>query len=535
MIYFAEELEKQRRSGVLMIWIFISCREPMIKDTSIMEEEESHGWYSQLYPEDWNPEYTDTQGLFLHDFSYAGYHNGEKEPPTVDDFSRYSVLNYGADPQGQNDSTAAFHSAIEAAIGGGIVWVPEGLYRIDGVLRIEHSNIVLAGEGSDKSRLRFTKDTSMTDQSSIIFSGTVIQGMEEMIVQDISSRSKEAYIENPEALREGQDVALGWVITDDFVEEHGMSDYWSVFNGQWVPFFRRTIENVDEDNVSFDVPSRYRAMLRDLASIRIEEGYISECGIQDLSVANAIEFLQALQFDRVHAIQFEGVKDCWMKNVHSFAPPEHTHHLQSGGVKILSSKRVTVADSRMEQAQHRGGGGNGYLFEVSQSSEILIRDSIGIAGRHNFIQNWGFGTTGCVFLRTESRDGTAYIDETGELSSVGYSEFHHSLAMANLIDSSTADDGWKAVNRLFYSSGSGHSATENVFWNIKGEGSLYSYQYGYGYVIGSTNIDVYTEVSNVYDSFGTAPEDFSEGIEEGSTLIPQSLYEDQLRRRLSRQ
>ena len=106
--------------------------------------------------------------------------------------------------------------------------------------------------------------------------------------------------------------------------------------------------------------------------------------------------------------------------------------------------------------------------------------------------------------------------------------------MANLIDSSTADDGWKTVNRLFYSSGSGHSATENVFWNTKGDGTLYSYQYGHGYVIGSTDIEVYTEVSDVYDSFGTAPEDFSEGLEEGRALIPQSLCEDQLRKRITR-
>lgn len=521
-----------------MIWIFLSCRTPMavdtaVEDTFIVHEETVNGWYSRLYPESWTPEHTDTEGRFLHDFSYAGYHNGEQELPSLGSLSRYSVLDYGADPQGESDSTAAFHSAIEAATGGGIVWIPEGLYRIDGLLRIEHSNVTVAGEGPSKSRLWFTKSTSMTDQSSITFSGAVTQGQDMPLAQDNPSRAKEVHVNPAQSLQEGQDVALGWFITDDFVEEHGMSDYWTVFNGQWVPFFRRTVTAVDQERVELDVPSRYTSKLRDNASLRIEEGYISECGIQDLSVANAIDFSQAILFDRAHAILFEDVKDCWMNNVHSFSPPEQTEHLQSGGVKILASKRVTIIDSRMEQAQHRGGGGNGYLFEISQSSEILIQDSIGIAGRHNFIQNWGFGTSGCVFLRTESREGTAYIDETGDLSSVGFSEFHHSLAMANLIDSSTADDGWKAVNRLFYSSGSGHSATENVFWNTKGDGTLYSYQYGHGYVIGSTDIEVYTEVSDVYDSFGTAPEDFSEGLEEGSTLIPQSLYEDQLRKRIT--
>ena len=60
-------------------------------------------------------------------------------------------------------------AAIEAAENGGVVWVPAGTYRIDGLLRIEQSNVVLAGEGPEKSRLWFTKNTAMTDQSSILF------------------------------------------------------------------------------------------------------------------------------------------------------------------------------------------------------------------------------------------------------------------------------------------------------------------------------------------------------------------------------
>ncbi|MFY0537616.1 hypothetical protein [Nannocystis pusilla] len=57
---------------------------------------------------------------------------------------------------------------------------------------------------------------------------------------------------------------------------------------------------------------------------------------------------------------------------------------------------MTVADSTLELAQHRGDGGNGYLFEVMQSGEVLVRDCVARAGRHNFVQNWGFGATGIV-------------------------------------------------------------------------------------------------------------------------------------------
>ena len=524
--------------NIMILYIF-ACTSVTSSDTDSSSHEDSaheginSGWYSELYPETWKPTDTSSEGRFIHDFSYAGYHNGEEEPSILSSMNTFSVLDYGADSEGEEDATQAFQDAIHAAQDGGVVWIPEGLYRIDQLLKIENSNIILAGESPEKSRLWFTKSTSMTDQSSILFRGTIQQGAEALLSQDAPSRSNHIYVDHTDDIEIGQDVSIGWVITDEFVADHNMSNYWMTFRGQWVSFFRRSVVGIEENRVILDVPIRYPIYQRDQASIRVEEGYLSECGVQNISISNAIEKTNALLFDRAHAIQLEATKDCWVDHVASFAAPDQEEHLQSGGIKVLSSKRATISNSSMEQSQHLGDGGNGYLFEISQSSEILIRDSVARAGRHNFIQNWGFGTSGCVFLRTESRDGEVHFDDSGSITGTGFSEFHHSLAMANLIDNSLADDGWKAVNRLFYSSGAGHSATENVFWNIKGDGSLYSYQYGHGYVIGSTNIDVYTEVSDVYDSNGTAPEDYSEGIGEGETLIPQSLYEDQLQKRLA--
>ena len=66
----------------------------------------------------------------------------------------------------------------------------------------------------------------------------------------------------------------------------------------------------------------------------------------------------------------------------------------------------------LAHAENIGGGGNGYLFEVRQSMRILFRDCVAKKGRHNFIQNWGFGTTGCVWLQVESEDGVSGLDET---------------------------------------------------------------------------------------------------------------------------
>jgi hypothetical protein len=224
------------------------------------------------------------------------------------------------------------------------------------------------------------------------------------------------------------------------------------------------------------------------------------------------------------------VKDAWARGLVTFASPLSSDggHVQSGGIYVSASKRVTVADTTVERAQNRLSGGNGYLFELQQSSEVLVRDAVGRRGRHNFIQNWDFQTNGCVFLRVTSLDGAA---DHGFVNLPALSEFHHSLAAANLIDGSTSNDGWGAVNRGSESSGAGHSATENVFWNLRG-GIVRSLQFGWGYVIGTTDAQVFTGLSDVAGrAVGTAPEDWVEGRDQGATLWPESLYEDQLQRR----
>ena len=170
---------------------------------------------------------------------------------------------------------------------------------------------------------------------------------------------------------------------------------------------------------------------------------------------------------------------------------------------------------------------------MRQSSEILFADCEAAHGRHNFIQNWGFGATGIVWLRVKTSEGKVLWDPNlPSVAAVGASEFHHSLATANLIDSCVVDDAWKALNRFNESSGAGHTTTETVFWNTTGSGSLHCHQYGWGYVIG-TGAELAVEAGLFpLASLLTEPADWVEGLGAAGTLEPTSLYEDQLARRL---
>jgi hypothetical protein len=508
-------------------------------------------WRSALFPEDWTPAFTDEQGRFLHDFSYAGYHNSLDPLPDTSGIPSFSVLDFGADPLAAGDSTPAFQDAITAAsvAGGGVVFVPEGLYRCDGTLAVKQSGVVIRGQGPELSRVFFSKTEGMEGANHITFSGALSASLQVPLAKDGQNRAPYVEVDDASGFAPGDDVSIGWVISDAFVEAHGMTGTWKAFNGTWRPFFRRQVEAVDlsvvPNVVVLDVPLRYPGLVSDQASLRKETGYLSEVGIEDIGLANAVDWDTAWTVERLHLVMFSGVKDGWMRNVHSFVSPLAPEsgdgagaHLQNSGLAVQESKRITVADCSMQKAQNRGEGGAGYLFEILTSSEVLTRDCVAAEGRHNFIQNWGFGTTGCVWFQCTSSGGFAIpVKELPMIGTTGYSEYHHSLATANLVDSCTFADGFKAVNRHDWSSGAGHTATQDVFWNTQGSGQLFSRQFGWGYVIGTEEaLSTFTALTGLGGSEGegTAPEDYVEGLGAGKALVPQSLFEEQLLLRTSK-
>ncbi|MER6117078.1 glycosyl hydrolase family 28-related protein [Streptomyces sp. NPDC001743] len=91
----------------------------------------------------------------------AGYRAGSELPrPRPGHGFTADVLHYGAEPDGSADAAPAINRAIAAAgrRGGGTVLIPEGTYRIDDVIRIGHSNVVVRGAGSGRTTLHATKN-----------------------------------------------------------------------------------------------------------------------------------------------------------------------------------------------------------------------------------------------------------------------------------------------------------------------------------------------------------------------------------------
>lgn len=498
-------------------------------------------WRSSLYPVDWKPGFADDAGRSLQDFSYAGFRYGENPDPGL--VNPMDVV--GADPTGAMDATSAIQMSLDAAAfkGGAIVHLPAGLYRIDGELKVNGSNVILRGDGPEQTKLYFTKTTDMNFKAHLSFGAPLTVDLESSLVSDGEMGSTTISITDASGFAPGDDIAIGFMITPEFIAEHNMTGTWIAFNDTWQTFFRRTITAIDTNSspptLQIDVPLRYPVKIRDKASVRREKGYLSGVGVESLGLANAASWDEAWDANQTHLLQFDHVMDGYVRHVRSFPSPIAPTsgkgagaHLLSSGILISESKRFTIEHTELSAAQNRGGGGNGYLFEIQRSNEVLIRDSKGTAGRHNFIQNWGFGTSGCVWLRVESHDGRAYTAKDSNLGVSGHSEYHHSLATANLVDASFFDDGFSTINRQGESTGAGITGTMNVVWNVRGPGTLRSMQYGWGYVIGTSGPYLITE-SPLPISQGTEPVDFVEGQERGLELEPQSLYDDQRAKRIA--
>ncbi len=94
----------------------------------------------------------------LPDFSYAGYHRGEKAIPVVS-HKVYNVLDYGAKPNDCKSDCKALRKAIAAAEknGSGIIFFPKGRYYFNTKkdsrkpIIVKGSNIVFRGEGSGEN------------------------------------------------------------------------------------------------------------------------------------------------------------------------------------------------------------------------------------------------------------------------------------------------------------------------------------------------------------------------------------------------
>ncbi|MGE9292661.1 MAG: glycosyl hydrolase family 28-related protein [Puniceicoccales bacterium] len=264
-------------------------------------------WRTELYPEDWTPPTEDfvySEDEFIQDFSYAGYARGEKPIPDFADAKVFNVLDYGADPTGKTDSTAAIQKAIDSAVSlknDTVVLLPAGTYHIQPqgdekcALRISGSNIVLRGEGPDKTFLLNTSYEMRGKQIIRVQGDSKGSWKEEgspstTLSWDLLGPTKVIPVDDASGFKVGDTIVISMTPTPEWIAELGEEDGWGGFEHKLgrIMYLRR-IQSVDTQagEITIDIPTRYALKVRDNVKVFAKGYQLYNVGLEDFSIANA--------------------------------------------------------------------------------------------------------------------------------------------------------------------------------------------------------------------------------------------------------
>ncbi|MGE9290907.1 MAG: glycosyl hydrolase family 28-related protein, partial [Puniceicoccales bacterium] len=554
-------------------------------------------WHSELYDENWTPfpDLSFESDQLIQDFSYAGYARGERPIPDLKDAPVINVLEMGADPSGERDSTSAIQGAINKAASMGepaVVYMPEGFYRVrptkagSPTLAIRKSGIVLRGDGPGKTFL-FNDSYEMRGQQIIRVTGTSdsiwsrVEGDAVKITEDLMKPTLEIPVTDVDSFEVGDAIILRADPNEAWIRDHKELGWLGYEDKLGSMLELRIIESIDrEKNVlTIDIPTRYTFKPAYDGRVYKKSGMVREVGLENFSIGNrehpvrdgwenldfaapkgdytrrlaesrnlpadfAAERKSAYDVHFSFAILMQNAMDSWILNVDSFQfeGNELGTHLLSNGIRLKECRSISVINSSMQKPQYGGGGGNGYMFRIDSSNECLLSNCTAAFSRHGFSMS-GMATSGNVLFECKDIETGHQTAGSGKTQGKG-SDHHMWFSHSNLFDSCVADNSWFEARDRYYDqlSKPKHNSTSahTVIWNTTGLSNAYhpfvvwSMQAKYGYVVGTQGAVSAVRTDGDYpERYAVSdPVDIVEGVGEGATLYPQSLYQHQLKRRL---
>lgn len=532
----------------------------------------------------------------IQDFSYAGYARGERPIPTFEETPVVNVLDFDADPTGEADSTQAIQRAINHAASlktAVVVYLPEGIYRISppaekpAALSIRKSGMVLRGDGADKTYL-YNDSYQMRGKAIISVSAPATASWRQEqapvipIVQDLPSPTRTLPVADSSHFKVGDTIIIRADPTSEWIEEHREDGWLGHGDRLGSMLYLRRIEWVDYEQhlLTIDIPTRYTLKQSYNARIYQKTGLLGEIGLEHFSIGNrehpgkdgwgTLDFAlpkhaytkrlaEGYQLDSdfanerksaadVHfsyAIAIAGVTNGWIRNVHTYRPDANRSDVEllSNGIRLKECQHVSVINCVMAYPQYGGGGGNGYMYRLDNSNDCLLDNCTAAYSRHGFSIS-GMASSGNVLYRCLDIETGRQVAGTGQTTGRG-SDHHMWFSHSNLIDNCVAENSWYEARDRYYANMSepkhNSVAAHTVFWNTEGSTGgkwpfvVWSDQAKYGYIIGTCGTETRVRLDSNYPerTHVSGPEDHAEGIGEGDTLYPQSLFQNQRQRRLA--
>ncbi len=460
----------------------------------------------------------------LPDFSQAGYHNGEEPIPDVPVV--LNVRDYGAVGDGTTDDTDAFRQAIDAAEKGAVL-VPAGRYVITGTLKIQKSDVVLRGEGPDKTVLFMPKSLQQLHPSDgykalgvaklkYSFGGAFIEvrGTDGLVEIGAINRSanrgdRSVVCTKGGSLNVGDWVQLKMALDADLGRYlHGGQDAGedTLSRPRSIEWVAR-IEAVDGERVTFDRPLRLDVRTGWSPVLYHYRPTVKEVGIENLTFEfSGVEKKKHLLEEGFNAIQFSDVYNCWVRNAR-FVDADMGFKVR--GARFCQGENLVFAESK-----RTGKTGHHAIWAVGHSQECLFQD-------------FRVETTYVHDLTVEGfAHGNVFRNGMGRSINLDH---HRNGPYENLFTNLDVGD----PSRLWNSSGRGdrgpHSGARTTAWNLRHRGGDVGAPRKPERMFPQMNIVGVTGYEKRTDAEGQWVEPL-----DGNGVKPEDLYEAQLQRRLNK-
>jgi hypothetical protein len=292
----------------------------------------------------------------LPNVAYAGYRSGRCPP--ADGVMVADVRELGARGDGIADDTPAFDAALNLARGkGGVVRVPAGEYRVERVLRLDRDGIVLRGEGTERTRIRF--QFSLHDlhgphpigtsqgwswMGGLVWVGPADALENDRIDPDVAEEwpvsepitmvdgeadigERKVRVRDSSGLRPGDWVLMTWTDPDDrsllkHIAGHPSMEAadWGVLAGvtwRWpVQIERVGADDAGGGYVMLARPLRLEIRAAWQVCLRPVGPMVRECGIESMSIEFPRHVVTRHLQDRgFNAIYLNRAADCWVRDV----------------------------------------------------------------------------------------------------------------------------------------------------------------------------------------------------------------------------
>jgi len=406
----------------------------------------------------------------LPDFSYAGYHRGDKALPTVGVAT--DVTRFGADGGDTVDDTDALRKAI-AATRRGAIFIPAGRYVISDVVEIRKPGVVLRGAGPEKTILYCPKDledvrpnmgqtTTGRPTSNYSWSGGFfwVKGSSKgeylaKVIEPAARGDRVIEVDRPNQFRSGASIRI--ILSDDkqgslidhlYAGDTGSTE--KLQRGHRQTDFVAQVTNVDGRRVTIDRPLPLAIRMAWQPIVRSFCPSVTEVGIEAVGFEFPNEPYAGHFTERgANAIALGDVSDCWVRDI-------RIHNSDSG---IYVNGRFCTVDgvlftSERERDRHRNSTGH---------------HGVQVTGDDNLVRRFDFRTRFIHDLTVAHCHGNVFCDGRGEDLSLD----HHKYApYANLfanLDAGTGTQLWVCGGGAALGK---HCAAWGTFWNIRADRRL---------------------------------------------------------------